>query len=309
MDRKIRDSKYVLMLCTAAYYARVMGEEKPSQGLGVRWEGNLVYQHLYNQGAENTRFIPVLFDSDDKGFIPTPLQGTTYYSLANDDGYERLHGRLLGRQRVEKPALGEIKPLVPKLVKTDPNAFLTGPIDVDLWNEARWCGIYVMCFDDKPPVLGLAFENEGAARRIFSAWHERYGDNDSFEELRISIIEGEIPEEDEGYSVHVGADVDGTAQRFKDAGFAFDFDLLVLISRIHRMNPPKDSQNLAMFKQAFRTFKTYFLAPGVIDKEKTKFKPILDLGIYKNKVLFRHVSDIGQDDLDRVVLRRGGEER
>lgn len=34
MDREIRDADYVLMLCTATYYRRVMGEEQPGHGLG-----------------------------------------------------------------------------------------------------------------------------------------------------------------------------------------------------------------------------------------------------------------------------------
>ena len=45
MDRKIRDSRLVLLVCTEEYYRRVMGESGPDTGLGVRWEGGLIYQH------------------------------------------------------------------------------------------------------------------------------------------------------------------------------------------------------------------------------------------------------------------------
>ena len=44
-----------------------------------------------------------------------------------------------------------------------------------------------------PPILGLGFANEDAARQIFKDWNERYGPRDEFEELRVSIIEGKIP--------------------------------------------------------------------------------------------------------------------
>jgi hypothetical protein len=47
MDKQIRDSDFVVMVCTEAYYQRVMGEEQPGKGLGVRWEGNLIYQAIY----------------------------------------------------------------------------------------------------------------------------------------------------------------------------------------------------------------------------------------------------------------------
>ena len=62
MDKKIRDASFVLMVCTETYYSRVMGEEKLGVGLGVKWEGNLIYQHIYNADTTNSRFIPVLFD-------------------------------------------------------------------------------------------------------------------------------------------------------------------------------------------------------------------------------------------------------
>src|SRR4051812_33191460 len=40
MDRKIRDSRLVLMICTETYYKRIMGDAASDQGLGVKWEGS-----------------------------------------------------------------------------------------------------------------------------------------------------------------------------------------------------------------------------------------------------------------------------
>jgi len=51
MDSKIRNAKYVLLVCTETYYKRVMGEEEEGTGLGVKWEGNLIYQHFYDTGS------------------------------------------------------------------------------------------------------------------------------------------------------------------------------------------------------------------------------------------------------------------
>ena len=59
MDKKVRDSRLVLIVCTEEYYKGVMGEAAPKTRLGVRWEGGLIYQHLYNDGI-NQKFIPVL---------------------------------------------------------------------------------------------------------------------------------------------------------------------------------------------------------------------------------------------------------
>jgi hypothetical protein len=307
MDKKIRDAKFVLMICTEAYYKRVMGEEELSKGHGVKWEGNLIYQHIYNSGSQNTKFIPVIFDPSHRSYIPTPLQGVTNYCIDTQDGYDDLYYRLLNKPKAEKPELGKLRPLPEKPVKTNPIMYITGPIDVDLWNKAKWRGTFFMCYPNHPPILGLAFENEAAARNIFETWHERYGENDEYEELRISIIEGDVPDEKPGYSIHIGSDPDSAIKRFKDAGYEFDDDLgmIVMVSRINRMNPPAGSKNLEMFKEYYRAFKTYFLAPGVISKDKQQFNPIIEFGIYKGKVHFRNVKDIGDNDIDSVVLGTG----
>lgn len=303
MDKKIRDAQYVLMICTEAYYRRVMREEAPGKGLGVRWEGNLIYQYIYNAGTENTKFVPVIFDPSHRSYIPTPLQGASYFCVDTQEGYEDLYNRLLNRPKAEKPALGKLRPLPQKPVKTNPIIYLTGPIDVDLWNKAKWGATFFVCYPGYPPVLGLAFEDESAARKIFETWHQRYGENDEYEELRISIIEGDIPGKNPGYSVHVGSDSDATIRRLKDAGCAFDDDVMMMVSRINRMNPSVESTNLESFKQYYKAFKTYFLAPGVLGEDRQSIKPLLELGIYKNKVHLRHVSEIGpNNDVDGVIF-------
>src|SRR5690349_7059568 len=43
MDEHIRESDFVLMVCTPTYFRRVMNQEAPGVGLGVQWEGNLIY--------------------------------------------------------------------------------------------------------------------------------------------------------------------------------------------------------------------------------------------------------------------------
>lgn len=119
MDKKIRDASYVLMICTEAYYKRVMGEEEPGKGLGVRWEGNLIYTHIYNSEAESKKFIPIIYDASHKAFIPTPIKSVTYYCVETTEGYDDLYYRLINRAKTEKPELGDRRPLPQKEVKTD----------------------------------------------------------------------------------------------------------------------------------------------------------------------------------------------
>lgn len=311
MDKKIRDSRLVLSVCTEEYYKGVMGEAAPKTRLGVRWEGGLIYQHLYNEGT-NQKFVPVLFRDADKKFIPTPIQSATHYLIDTPGGYDRLYARLMNRPTAKKPELGPIRPLPKKEVKTDPSMYVTGPIDVELWNEAQWSGTFVLFSKNIPPVLGLAFRNEEPARQIFEQWHKRYGENDQFEELRISIIEGEIKGEAPGYTVHVAIDFENTVKRYRAAGLTIDVEnsIFAMISRMNRMNPAAESKNLENFKDAFRHCKTYMLIPGILSADNSSVKPILELGIFKNTIHFRQASDIDpQHDPDAPVLGMGHVER
>jgi len=304
MDKKIRDSRLILMICTETYCKRVMGEESPDKGMGVRWEGGLIYQHLYNAGA-NQKFIPVLFRAADKKFIPTPVQSATHYELDSEAGYDRLYARLLNRPGVRKPELGRVRPAPKKEVKTNLSMYVTGPINVDLWNQAKWRGTLFLQYDGQPPILGLGFLDEKHARQIFEEWHKRYGERDAFEELRISIIEGDIKGELPGYTVHIGIDLENTIKRYKDAGLAIDPEnsMFMMVSRLNRMNPGPGSKNLEMFKDLYRHYKTYSLVPAVMKLDGSAVKPMLELGIFKNAIHFRQASEIDpKHDPDAPVL-------
>src|ERR1700678_2721119 len=311
MDRKIRDAKFVLMVCTETYYRRVMGDTAAEEGHGVKWEGGLIYQYVYNAGATNTKFIPVVLQKQDKTFIPTPLQSATHYDVSTGSGYDRLYSRVVGRPHTEKPKLGQLRSLPKKDVKTNFSVFLSTPIDPELWDEAKWRGVFVRIYESRPPDLGLAFLNDTAARRIFEQWHQRYGDRDAFEELRISVIEGEVRGEQPGYSVHVGIDLENTIKRYRAAGLTVhaDRDGFLTLTRIHRMNPAPGSKNLEMFKQAYRDFKVYTLIPGILKPDQSDVIPIHELGIYKSTIHFRRVEEIGPNDEDSVVLDSGSVKR
>ncbi|MBN8550960.1 MAG: TIR domain-containing protein [Deltaproteobacteria bacterium] len=302
-DRKIQSCEFVLSICTEAYYKRVMGQEEPGKGLGVLWEGNLVYQHLYNAGSMNNKFIPVLFSPVDQKHIPTPLQGATRYCVETDAGYDDLYLRLLKQPKVQKPKLGKPRPLPAKEVKTN-MALLCMPIDVELWDQAKWRGTMFMYAEGQPPIIGLAFLNEKPAKKIFEQWHERYGESDASEELRISIVEGELPGQGGGYTVHVGIDPHNTLTHLREAGFDPEkrTNILMLVSRLNRMNPKPDSKNLQIFKDAYKRHKTYYLIPAVMKPDGSAFKPIKDLGIYKSVIHFRKAADVGENDIDSVIF-------
>jgi hypothetical protein len=110
-EKQIRDSDYVLMFCTKAYLRRVMKEELPGTGLGVCWEANIIYQYLYEDGSQNSRFIPVVTTSGDSRHIPTPLRGFARYAIGTASGYEALYRRITDQPHTVKPPIGKLRKL------------------------------------------------------------------------------------------------------------------------------------------------------------------------------------------------------
>src|SRR5271166_874106 len=153
MERQIRDSNFVLMVCTETYLKRVLSEEQPGKGLGVRWEGNSIYNAIYNAGVMNTKFIPLLFGVGDASHIPMPLKGTPFYEALTEAGYEDLYRRLTNQPRAEKPELGKLRSLPPAERKSEgalgslvnvpnlPPHFLPRPGDLQALKDAVLAGL------------------------------------------------------------------------------------------------------------------------------------------------------------------------
>jgi hypothetical protein len=111
MEKQIRESDFVVMVCTETYYRRVLGEEDPGRGRGVRWEGHLIFEAIYQADTRNIKFIPVVLEASGSQWIPSVLQSTNYYDLRSDDGYEELYRRLTNQPRATKPEVGKLRRL------------------------------------------------------------------------------------------------------------------------------------------------------------------------------------------------------
>lgn len=98
MEKAIRTADFVLVVCSASYLESATGSAT-DRGRGVKWEEHLIYQHMYNSGTLNTRFIPVLLDGERENSIPTPLQSATHYRVSSaslaDPGFIKLYHRLV----------------------------------------------------------------------------------------------------------------------------------------------------------------------------------------------------------------------
>jgi hypothetical protein len=56
---QIKAAGFVLVVCTENYERRFRGIEDTGKGLGVKWEGAIITQELYDAEAQNTTFILV----------------------------------------------------------------------------------------------------------------------------------------------------------------------------------------------------------------------------------------------------------
>ncbi|EKJ86124.1 hypothetical protein LEP1GSC017_3999 [Leptospira meyeri serovar Hardjo str. Went 5] len=300
MDRQIEESDFVLVAATEEY-SKKPKSDNVDYGRGVTWETSLIYQHLYNGKSLNNKFIPIVFSEEDKKFIPTPLQSQTIYNVSNDSEKTKLKDRLRGLKTTIKPPIGNPDSLPPRERKS---TFLTTFIDVDLWNQAVWKGTSVLSQPELGDILGLAilFNNPVAARKIFYQWLSRVGEEDKFDQIRVSIIEGEIEGELPGYTVHIGSNIENIAKYFKSEKLEFDYDRFAIISRYNRMNPKKDSPYLNYFKENVTKSKKFYLLPAYLENGEIKIE--YNLKILKNQIFFRNVSEIGKNDLDHIVIQK-----
>ena len=108
---KPEKSRFVLVICTAAFLARVEGKVPADEGRGVYWEGSLIYDYIYDAKG-NERFIPLLLGEEPESSLPQGLKNTTSYRLRDfafeDEGFDALYCELTEQLKMEKRPLGEV---------------------------------------------------------------------------------------------------------------------------------------------------------------------------------------------------------
>jgi hypothetical protein len=92
MERSVRQSSVVLVICTETYKRRFDNREG-----GAGYEGHIITGEIINEVGKN-KFVPILRTGDWQCAVPTSLAGTNGVDLRNDspDEYQRLIKRLHG---------------------------------------------------------------------------------------------------------------------------------------------------------------------------------------------------------------------
>lgn len=185
------------------------------------------------------------------------------------------------------------------------DSFVQSFIDPPTWDAAGWYGVGFLTPKSDLPAMILMFGDGNAARRIFEGWRKRLGERDVYEELRVAVIEGDIPGLVPGYSVHITTNFEGVERRAKAEGQEITADEFFTFSKVRRMVSPQPSPLLAKFKASYAGFKSYRLMGAIGGGPADNGVPTFlrdDLTIIKQWVAFRRAEDIGPTDLDVVAL-------
>ena len=179
MDRNLDEARFVLMICTETYRRRVMGREEPGKGLGVSWEGSLIYNRIYHDKPSGSRFIPVLLPGSEPAHIPNPVQGHSYYRIVTFDlthpGFEALYRHLTNQPATTRPGLGAITVLPPR-PRPQPSADPLPPSGGPMTNVSdKAVSPAANDLDDHirdllRPLMGTQHNRQARLSRVFAAY-------------------------------------------------------------------------------------------------------------------------------------------
>jgi hypothetical protein len=179
--------------------------------------------------------------------------------------------------------------------------YVTGVIETALWDKAGWMGTAVLSDKKSAPYLGLLFQNRDEAIKIFEQWIENFGHRDLYEEIRIAIIEGDIPKKEHGYTVHITTNQENLITKCKQMNLSATKVLFAIISRVRRIQTEKGNRNMSIFREEFDRFLSYKIIP--IYMSEMGLEPLFDYEIEKTEIFFRQADEITENDLDVVCIK------
>lgn len=80
--------------------------------------------------------------------------------------------------------------------------------------------------------------------------------------------------------------------------------MILNVSRIIRANPRDNFQSFNYFKEAYYQYGEYMLMPAVLNEKTGEIKPLPHYGIHKKQLVYRHISDITENDQDAILLQK-----
>ncbi len=324
MENQINAADFIIVVCNESYWKKCY---EGSGGKGVIWEVNMVYQKLYDERCDTTKFIPVIWNQGDEQFILTPIKPYTHYNIGTEDGYQGLWRHILNIPKYTKPELGKINPekyerIEPLPEKKQRTMFFSTPIDLEKWNAARWKGMVYLLSPDASlqPVLGFLFRDYNAGLSIFEQWRKSYAGFSPDDYLKITFVVPPLPKDcyvysdpeksyGKGYFVHVGVNEDKAIERAVASGLEHEEILLTFISRYIWVDEMNGSWNRETFFKQIKQLGKYTVIPmGMKDeKEGINEENLLfgyEYGLEMKNAYCKRGIDIGEDDQCKAVLSK-----
>lgn len=169
-------------------------------------------------------------------------------------------------------------------------------INAQLWDEAKWLAFGVASQDRFFGII-IGFENGELGKQIFQKWINEYGKIDKTDAIKISIIKGVDKNNPNWYRVLIHPNIEEDS--IKNGTHYLTY------YRIHEMTP-NSSENLDRIIALHKQTNGYFsLIPAEADKNTGKMKPYLDQIINKKDLIILNAWEIGLNEPESVVIRKG----
>lgn len=171
------------------------------------------------------------------------------------------------------------------------------PINIPLWDKARWRGLGFVTFPDTPraPELVLLFTDIEAGLKIFRGWRKRLGEMDKDEWIGLTLITGINNENPADYRLEITIDHDYLCRRSKPN------NPFMLVNRMQDMEPA-DTANLDRFLDAYKQTGRYQLVPGFQKDERSEPSCVRELFIEKSKLRIVPAWQIGPNDPANMAI-------
>ena len=203
--------------------------------------------------------------------------------------------------------------------------FFTTPIDLELWNKAKWKGmVYLLPNPLYPcgptvPTLGFMYTDYDAAVKIFKGFRRTYKGTSADMYMDLTFVIPPLPKDcyvncdpnynyGKGYFVYLGPNYDEAAKRVISIDGTLSEKFITGISRYIWVDELNGSTYREVFRKLVETKSEYRIIPvGMKDIRKGATQDNLILGdeysITLHRVRFINGIDIDENDPCKVVLK------
>lgn len=273
---------------------------KSIQELAIKVVGSIV------MFAETKKSLEKIF-GEERAFDRSVNFTSSYIRLGNVIGYkpkyklsewseaknkpvsvgEKPNGPLAKRARAEH----DFRKIKPEEIGHD-NLSTMSVIKTSLWEKAGWKGAFYSTApsSNEPPILAIIFSNPDAGGKILQDWHDKYGDVDDRDAIRVAIMRDIDSKYPADYRVGISANLEVADIKGR---------LVSSVTRIHTMNA-ESKENLDMFLKQYRKVGSYYLAAALIGPDGTPM--LYRYKVKKNLLVVKIPDDVGENDQDSVLL-------